>query len=68
MAKKKVAEESNELEVLVAPVVAATLAGVIYAARLQNRQAKLNIPEQEVISDVVNLYHTVREAMNAGLR
>jgi len=68
MAKKKVTEESNELEALVAPVVAATLAGVIYAARLQNRQAKLNIPEQEVISDVVNLYHTVREAMNAGLR
>ena len=68
MAKKKVAEESNELEALVAPVVAATLAGVIYAARLQNRQAKLNIPEQEVISDVVTLYHTVREAMNAGPR
>ena len=68
MAKKKVAEESNELEVLVAPVVAATLAGVIYAARLQNRQAKLNIPEQEVISDVINLWHTVREAMNAGPR
>ena len=66
MAKKKVAEESNELEVLVAPVVAATLAGVIYQARLVNRQAKLNIPEQEVISDVVNLYHTVREAMNGG--
>ena len=68
MAKKKVAEESNELEALVAPVVAATLAGVIYAARLQNRQAKLNIPEQEVISDVVNLYYTLREAMIVGPR
>ena len=68
MAKKKVAEEMNELEALVAPVVAATLAGVIYQARLQNRQAKLNIPEQEVISDVVTLYHTVREAMNGGPR
>ena len=68
MAKKKVAEESNELEALVAPVVAATLAGVIYQARLQNRQAKLNIPEQEVISEVVTLWHTVREAMNAGPR
>ena len=68
MAKKKVAEESNELGALVAPVVAATLAGVIYQARLQNRQAKLNIPEQEVISDVVNLYRTLREAMNEGPR
>ena len=64
MAKKRTAKEKNELEILVAPVVAATLAGVIYQARLQNRQAKLNIPEQEIISDVVSLWHTVREAMN----
>jgi hypothetical protein len=63
MAKTKVAEGKNELDVLAAPMVAATLAGVIYQARLQNRQAKLNIPEEEVISDVVNLWHTVREAM-----
>ena len=70
MAKKKaaVAKKTNELEALVAPAVAATLTGVIYEARLQNRQAKLNIPEQEVISDVVNLWHTVREAMNGGPR
>ena len=68
MAKKKVTEKKNELEALVSPVVAATLAGVIYEARLQNRQAKLNIPEQEVISEVVNLWHTVREAMNAEPR
>ena len=66
MAKKKVAEEMNELDALVAPVVAATLAGVIYQARLQNRQAKLNIAEEEVISDVVSLWRTVREVMNAG--
>jgi len=68
MAKKKTAEGKDELEALVAPVVAATLAGVIYQARLQNRQAKLNIPEQEVISDVVNLWYTVRGALNAGPR
>jgi hypothetical protein len=68
MAKKKATKEKNELEILVAPVVAATLAGVIYQARLQNRQAKLNIPEQEVISDVVSLWHTVREVMNGRPR
>ena len=68
MAKKKVAGKKNELDALVSPVVAATLAGVIYEARLQNRQAKLNIPEQEVISDVVNLWHTVRKTMNGGPR
>jgi hypothetical protein len=42
-----------------APMVAATLAGVIYQARLQNRQSKLNIPESEIVSDVVNLWRTV---------
>jgi hypothetical protein len=64
MAKKKKADDMGDLEALVAPVVAATLAGVIYEARLQNRQAKLNIPEQEVISDVVNLWYTVRDALS----
>jgi hypothetical protein len=43
--------------------VAATLAGVIYQARLLNRQSKLNIPEQEVISDVVHLYRVVRDEL-----
>lgn len=42
-----------------APMVAATLAGVIYQAKLLNRQAKLNIPESEIVSDVVNLWRTV---------
>jgi len=64
MAKKKKADDMGDLEALVVPVVAATLAGVIYEARLQNRQAKLNIPEQEVISDVVNLWYTVRDALS----
>jgi hypothetical protein len=48
------------------PVVAATLAGVIYQARLLNRQSKVNIPEQEVISDVVNLWRIVKEALAEG--
>lgn len=41
------------------PVVAATLAGVIYQARLANRQSKLNIPESEVIADVVGLWRAL---------
>jgi hypothetical protein len=40
-------------------MVAATLAGVIYQARLQNRQAKLNIPESEIVADVVGLWRMV---------
>ena len=45
------------------PVVAATLAGVIYQARLLNRQSKVNIPEEEVIADVVSLWRIVRDAL-----
>jgi hypothetical protein len=56
---KKVAPSANDMT----PVVAATLAGVIYQARLLNRQAKLNIPEAEVISDVVQIWRTVRDVL-----
>lgn len=66
MAKKQKASIGTLLEAQVTPVVAATLAGVIYQARLLNRQSKLNIPEQEVISDVVNLWRTVKEALAEG--
>jgi len=63
MAKKQEAPSNSVLEAQVMPVVAATLAGVIYQARLLNRQSKLNIPEEEVIADVVNLWRTVRDAL-----
>jgi len=63
MAKKQKAPSNSALEAQAIPVVAATLAGVIYQARLLNRQSKVNIPEQEVISDVVNLWRIVKEAL-----
>jgi len=63
MAKKQKAPGNSALEAPAMPVVAATLAGVIYQARLLNRQSKLNIPEEEVIADVVNLWRTVRDAL-----
>jgi len=66
MAKQKKTPSSTSLETQAIPVVAATLAGVIYQARLLNRQSKLNIPEQEVISDVVNLWRIVKEALAEG--
>ena len=66
MAKKQKAASVTALETLAIPVVAATLAGVIYQARLLNRQSKLNIPEQEIISDVVGLWRTVKEALAEG--
>jgi len=63
MAKKQTAKKVAALANDTTPVVAATLAGVIYQARLLNRQAKLNIPEAEVISDVVQIWRTVRDAL-----
>jgi hypothetical protein len=48
------------------PIVAAELAGVIYQARLLNRQAKLNIPEAEIVNDVVSLWRKVRDTLAEG--
>jgi hypothetical protein len=67
MAKKQKAPTlATLLEAQAVPVVAATLAGVIYQARLLNRQSKLNIPEEEVIGDVVGLWRVVKEALAEG--
>jgi hypothetical protein len=44
-------------------VAAATLAGVIYQAKLLNRQAKINVPEHEVVAEVLNLWRTVMDAL-----
>lgn len=63
MANKKPARAAGDPGNQTTPMVAAELTGVIYQARLMNRQSKLNIPEQEVISDVVNLWHTVMAAL-----
>ena len=63
MAKKQTTKSANGANPQMTSVVAATLAGVIYQARLLNRQSKLNIPESEVISDVVGLWRTVLNEM-----
>lgn len=66
MAKKRTTGGSSHLDDQMTPLVAATLAGVIYQARLMNRASKLNIPEHEVVSDVVSLWHTVLDALGRG--
>jgi len=45
-------------------VVAAELAGVIYRAKLENRAAKLNISEEEVVRDVLSIWRNVRAKLN----
>ncbi len=47
------------------PLVAATLTGVIYQARLMNRQMKVNIPENELIPEIVGLWRSLTEELEA---
>jgi len=48
------------------PAVAAALTGIIYQAKLFNRQARVNVPEQEVIADVVGLWRIVTDSLTHG--
>jgi hypothetical protein len=66
MAKKQKAYSGRENLAPVDPAVAATLTGIIYQARLFNRQARMNVPEGEVISEVLNLWRNVIDALAAG--
>jgi hypothetical protein len=45
------------------PVVAATLTGIIYQAKLFNRQARVNVPEEEVVVEVISLWRIVTDAL-----
>jgi hypothetical protein len=65
MAKKQTPPGGAGAQDTMMPVVAATLTGVIYQARLLNRQSKVNIPDEEVIRDVVTLWRTVRESLES---
>lgn len=66
MAKKQMAKIGRESLTPVDPAVAATLTGIIYRARLFNRQARMNVPESEVISEVLNLWRNVTDALATG--
>lgn len=47
------------------PVVAATLTGIIYQARLFNRQARVSVPEEKIVAEVLGLWRTVMDALNS---
>ncbi len=63
MPKTKKAEAAQKVLVNADPQVAATLTGIIYQARLFNRQVRMNIPEDEVVAEVVNLWRSVTRAL-----
>ena len=62
--KKKVAAKASAPASDWTPLVAAELAGVIYRAKLENRAAKLNISETEVVRDVIQIWRTVAEQLS----
>ncbi len=61
MAKK---QNSQGKKNPVDPQVAATLTGIIYQARLFNRQARMNVPEETVVAEVVSLWRNVVETLS----
>jgi len=61
MAKKT---GSPKAEAKVDPSVAAILTGIIYNAKLINRQAKVNVPEEEVVVEVISLWRIVTDAID----
>ncbi len=65
MAKKRTAQDAKGVKPTdLLPLVAASLAGTIYQARLFNRQARMNVPDASIISEVLNLWHTVLDALD----
>jgi hypothetical protein len=66
MAKQTAAKKTVEQAGDMTPIVAAELAGVVYRAKLENRAAKLNISEDEVVDDVIRLYRVVEARLKQG--
>ena len=62
--KKKDGKQASSGGGDLTPLVAAELAGVIYRAKLENRAAKLNISEAEVVADVVSIWRNVSEKLS----
>jgi hypothetical protein len=46
--------------------VAATLTGIIYQAKLFNRQARVNVPEEKLVAEVLGLWRTVMGALSSA--
>ncbi len=63
MAKKQGAQAAQAPQIDLTPLVAASLAGIVYQTRLFNRQARMNVPEDSVISEVVNLWRSLEGAL-----
>jgi hypothetical protein len=65
MAKKSALRKAPELCGEADPALAATLTGIIYQAKLFNRQARVAVPEEEVVTEVNSLWRTVMNALKS---
>ncbi len=63
MPKTQRAEAAEKALANADPQVAATLTGIIYQAKLFNRQARMNVPEEEVVNEVVSLWRQVTRVL-----
>jgi hypothetical protein len=66
MAKKSAPQRAPELPGEADPALAATLTGIIYQAKLYNRQARVAVQEEEVVTEVLSLWRTVMNALKSG--
>jgi hypothetical protein len=66
MAKKQTVRGARAASNRVDPMVAAVLTGIVYRARLFNRQARMNVPEEEVVREVVYLWRSVMDALGSS--
>jgi len=65
MAKKSAPRNTQELCGEADPAVAATLTGIIYQAKLFNRQARVAVPEEEVATEVISLWRIVMNVLKS---
>jgi Tfp pilus assembly PilM family ATPase len=65
MAKKPAPRKAPELLGEADPAVAATLTEIIYQAKLFNRQARVAVPEEEVVTEVISLWRIVMNALKS---
>ncbi len=66
MQKKSTGRGSGNAALDVTALAAASLAGTIYQAKLLNRQARNNLPEETVVSEVISLWQSVLKQMQKG--
>jgi hypothetical protein len=57
--------ESPKTAVKVDASVAATLTGIIYQAKLFNRQARVNVSEEKLVEEVLGIWRTVMGALSS---